>query len=121
MNPKTVSPQSAIVPKNPFGRETLAKFFRALGDANRIALIGFIAEQERSGNDCVTFLKLAQSRVSSHLSCLVSFGLLTVRRDGRFAYYSITDQRVLELVGMGSTIASDNAESVAKWIKSSST
>ncbi len=83
-----------------------------------MALIGFIAEKERSGSDCVSFLNLAQSRVSSHLSCLVNFGLLTVRREGRFSYYSVTDHRVLELVGLGSAITSDNAESVARWVRS---
>ncbi|MHB1486491.1 MAG: ArsR/SmtB family transcription factor [Acidimicrobiales bacterium] len=98
-----------LVPPSAEGRAVLAKFFRAVGDLNRLALLEFLADEERTGTDCVAHLGLAQSRVSAHLACLVTCGVVTLRREGHFAYYRVADSRVLELVGLGAEVASDNA------------
>jgi DNA-binding transcriptional ArsR family regulator len=78
-----------------------------------LALLAFCAESERTGNECVVHAGLSQGRVSAHLGCLVSCGLLEVRRAGRFAYYRVTDPRVAELVGLGASIVADHAAGVA--------
>ncbi len=109
----TVAERSALVPDTPEGRAVVAKFFRALGDPTRLALLAFVAQGERSGTECVEHLGIAQSRVSAHLSCLVTCGFVTARREGRYVYYSVRDPRVIELVGLGVDLAADNAASVA--------
>jgi len=101
------------VPADPAGRDLLARFYRALGDPTRLALLAFCAESERTGNECVAHAGLSQGRVSAHLGCLVSCGLLEVRRAGRFAYYQVTDPRVAELVGLGASMVADHAAGVA--------
>jgi|SRR5579875_147008 len=101
------------VPSDPGGRDLLARFYRALGDPTRLALLAFCAEAERTGNECVDHAGLSQGRVSAHLGCLVSCGLLEVRRAGRFAYYRVTDPRVAELVALGASIVSEHAAGVA--------
>ena len=101
------------VPDDPAGRDLLARFHRALGDPTRLALLAFCAKNERTGNECVVHAGLSQGRVSAHLGCLVSCGLLEVRRAGRFAYYRVTDPRVAELVGLGASIVADHAAGVA--------
>lgn len=101
------------VPADRAGRELLARFYRALGDPTRLALLGFCAESERTGSECVTYTGLSQGRVSAHLGCLVSCGLLEVRRAGRFAYYQVTDPRVAELVRLGTSMVADHAAGVA--------
>lgn len=113
----SVKEVKSAVPVTSDGRDILAKFFRAVGDRNRLALLGFLAHDEHSASECVAHIGLAQSRVSAHLACLVSCGLVSLRREGRFAYYSIRDQRVLDMVRLGAGIASDNAESVAACIR----
>lgn len=102
-----------LVPPSPEGRGVLAKFFRALGDPGRLALLAFIAQAERTGNECVEHLGLSQSRVSVHLGCLVTCGFVESRREGRFVRYSVTDPRVLDLVRLGGGVAADNAAAVA--------
>jgi DNA-binding transcriptional ArsR family regulator len=109
----TVVEPSELVPTSPEGRGVLAKFFRALGDPGRLALLAFIAEAERTGTECVEHLGLSQSRVSAHLACLVTCGFVEARREGRFVYYSVTDHRVLDLVRLGADVAADNAAAVA--------
>lgn len=109
------------VPDDPAGRDLIARFYRALGDPTRLLLLAFCAEAERTGNDCVEAAGLSQGRVSAHLACLVSCGLMTVRRSGRFALYHVTDPRVAELVGLGTGIVADHAESIAVCTKVRST
>lgn len=107
---------SLSIPLRAEGRSVLAKFFRALGDPNRLALLSFISEGERSASECVEHLSLAQSRVSSHLACLVFCGLIAARREGRFTYYSISSPQVSELVSLGHELAAENAASVASCV-----
>ncbi len=101
------------VPDDPAGRDLLARFYRALGDPTRLTLLAFCAEGERTGNECVARAGLSQGRVSAHLACLVDCGLLEVRRQGRFAYYQVTDSRVAELVALGASMVADHAAGIA--------
>jgi len=101
------------VPDDPAGRDLLARFYRALGDPTRLILLAFCAEGERTGNECVARAGLSQGRISAHLGCLVDCGLLEVRRQGRFAYYQVTDSRVAELVALGASMVADHAAGIA--------
>jgi DNA-binding transcriptional ArsR family regulator len=105
------------VPQDPAGRELLARLYRALGDPTRLLLLAFCAEAERTGNDCVAHAGLSQGRVSAHLACLVSCGLVSARRAGRYTYYQVTDPRVAEIVAVGAEIVADHAASIAACTK----
>jgi DNA-binding transcriptional ArsR family regulator len=105
------------VPADGAGRDLLARFYRALGDPTRLGLLEFCAGGERTGSDCVNHAGLSQGRVSAHLACLVSCGLVSVRREGRFAFYQVTDPRVATLVGVGTQIVADHAASIAACTK----
>lgn len=95
-------------------RALVAKFFRALGDPTRLDLLAFLlARGEATGAECVERAGLSQGRVSAHLACLVSCGLAAVRREGRFSLYQVGDQRVAELVALGTGLAADHAASIA--------
>ncbi len=107
----------SLVPAEPDRRELLARFYRALGDQARLALLAFCADRERTGSECVACCGLSQGRVSVHLACLVNCGLLQVRRSGRFAYYRVVDERVLRLVALASSIVADHAAGVAACSK----
>ncbi len=108
------------VPADPMGRDLLARFSRALGDATRLALLAFCAESESTGNECVVHAGLSQGRVSAHLRCLVGRRLLEVRRAGRFAYYQVTDPRVADPVGFGASMVADHAASTAACARAAS-
>ena len=110
-------PPAPPAPADSAGRELIAKFYRALGDPTRLDLLEFCAEGERTGNECVERAGLSQGRVSAHLACLVSCGLVSVRRQGRFAYYRVTDPRVAELVRIGQGVVADHAASIAACIR----
>ena len=92
--------------------EVVAKFFRALGDPTRLRLLEFLLDGEHTGTDCVAVAGLSQGRVSTHLGCLADCGYVQVRREGRFAYYRVSDPRVAQLVMLARSLAADNA---AAW------
>lgn len=95
--PARTATQAALLPTNPDAVEVLAKFFRALGDPARLQLLEFLLHDEHTGTECVEYLGLAQSRVSTHLSCLADCGYVKVRREGRYTHYRVADPRVAQL------------------------
>ena len=109
----TLQGEVPLVPSSFAGRAVLAKFFHAISDPNRLALLEFLVEGEHTGTECVALLDIAQSRVSAHLLCLVNCGFVVSRREGHFTYYRVEGSRVVELVRLGVEIAADHAEAVA--------
>lgn len=106
-----------LLPADPAGRAVLAKFFKALSDPSRLRLLQFLLTEERSVTECVEYVGLAQGRVSSNVACLSDCGYVTARRDGRFAYYRVTDPRVADLVLLGRALAADNAAALAACMR----
>lgn len=104
----TPAPET-LLPSSTQGRSVVAKFLRALGDPTRLALVEFLMQGERTGNECVEQAGLSQGRVSAHLACLVDCGYASARREGRFVYYQVTDPRVAELITLARSLAADNA------------
>jgi ArsR family transcriptional regulator len=72
-------------------RALAALRFRALGDETRLRLLEILATGERCVADLMDALGLGQSLVSHHLRALREAGLVTVRRDGRWVYYAISE------------------------------
>ncbi|AII15142.1 transcriptional regulator, ArsR family [Campylobacter iguaniorum] len=70
--------------------EIFLKSISALNDETRVRILKFLSI---NGEYCVCNLESAfemiQSRLSRHLKILKEAGFLRVRRDGRWAYYSI--------------------------------
>jgi ArsR family transcriptional regulator, cadmium/lead-responsive transcriptional repressor len=93
--------------------DTVAKFFRALGDPTRLRLLEFLLEEEHTVSECVAHVGLSQGRVSVHLACLADCGYVACRRAGRNAFYRVADPRVAELVTLAHALAADNACALA--------
>jgi ArsR family transcriptional regulator len=74
-------------------RNVTVDMFRALGDPVRLELLAHIAAR---GPICVCHLEEAlayrQSRVSKHLAVLRRAGLVSSRREGSWAYYSVVPE-----------------------------
>jgi ArsR family transcriptional regulator, cadmium/lead-responsive transcriptional repressor len=100
------------------GRESedmcpLARFFNGFANSTRLSILLLLARRgETKVGDLVRELGAPQPRVSDHLRCLAWCGHVKVRREGRNAYYSITDDRILEILSLGETMLRDNLEHV---------
>jgi DNA-binding transcriptional ArsR family regulator len=91
----------------------LAQFFNGFANSTRLSILLLLTRQgETKVGELVRELGAPQPRVSDHLRCLACCGYVKVRREGRNAYYSIADDRVLEMLRLGESILRDNFEYV---------
>jgi DNA-binding transcriptional ArsR family regulator len=74
---------------------TTADAFNAVAEPRRRQILDVLAGGERSVNDLVARLDLAQPQVSKHLRVLREVGLVSVRDEGRHRIYRI-DARSLK-------------------------
>jgi DNA-binding transcriptional ArsR family regulator len=61
--------------------------FNAVAEPQRRAILEFLAGDERSVNEIVDALEVAQPSISKHLRVLRDVGLVRARRDGRQMMY----------------------------------
>lgn len=91
----------------------ITRQFRALGDENRLTIIDLLRSGERCVCELTDALDVGQSLLSFHLKTLKDAGLVTDRRDGRWAYYTLDADafaQLEEFVGaLPSTKLSTNA------------
>ena len=73
----------------------LLTFFKALADANRLKIVGLLAEKSYSVEELAELLKLKPSTVSHHLSRLAEAELVTVRAESYYSVYQL-DKKLLE-------------------------
>lgn len=78
----------------------LARLAHALSDGTRVAVLEILRHGERCVCDLQDDLGIAQSRLSFHLRVLREAGLVTDRREGRWAYYAPVPEAVAEFQEM---------------------
>src|SRR5574339_480747 len=75
--------------------EELVNFFKALADANRLKIVGLLAQQPYSVEELAALLDLKASTVSHHLSKLAKLGLVSAKAESYYNVYQL-DQKALE-------------------------
>lgn len=107
---KTQSPE--IIPEDERA-ELIAKFFRGLGDPTRLKIIELLLKNgPMSVSEIVESLGQAQGRISSHLACLRWCNFVSGQQEGRYVRYSVTDDRVIEIIELARLMLLDTASKV---------
>ncbi len=83
----------------------LELFFQTIGKENRINILRFIGNMERSVSEIVEFTALSQPLVSHHLKTLRNSGILVTKRNGPFIYYRLINTNLLGLLDQFQEIA----------------
>lgn len=65
--------------------------FKALADPTRLRLLAVLGRGEFTVQELTSIVDMGQSRVSRHLKILTEAGLLSVKRQGTWAYYRLAD------------------------------
>ena len=73
----------------------LLEFFKALADANRLKIIGLLAQDEYTVEQMAEILGVSAPTVSHHLRKLSSVGLVSARSESYYSIYSL-ETSVLE-------------------------
>jgi ArsR family transcriptional regulator len=73
-----------------------AALFHALSDEARLEIIQILLDGEHCVCDLQSHLDVAQSRLSYHLKVLKDAGVVTDRREGRWSYYTLNRDAIVE-------------------------
>ena len=79
----------------------LAELFRIFGDSTRIKILYVLFEAEMCVCDIAELLNMTQSAISHQLRVLKQSKLVKFRREGKTIYYSLADDHVRTIIGMG--------------------
>jgi predicted transcriptional regulator len=90
----------------PTNNDQLLAFFKALADANRLKIVGLLAQQPYSVEQLAAMLHLRPSTVSHHLSKLSEAGLVSGRTE---SYYNIYELESETLRGIAQSLLSNEA------------
>jgi len=78
----------------------LTSLGQAIVDPTRVRIIAALRRGELCVCELVDALEISQSTLSGHLQVLRQTGLVITRKEGRWIYYSLTDQKsaLIELI-----------------------
>src|SRR5260221_11177400 len=78
--------------------EKMARAMRAIAHPLRLKILCVLGEHELSVQDIVEAVGTSQSNVSQHLAILREKRILRPRKSANRGYYSVSDQRTLDLI-----------------------
>ncbi len=98
--------------------EELLTFYKALADANRLKIVGLLAQRSYSVEELAALLDLRPSTVSHHLAKLAEAGLVTARTESYYNVYRLEEKaleertrRLLSRQGFTSAVADMDLDS----------
>jgi len=75
--------------------DEVVTFFKALADANRLKIVGLLAQQPYSVEELAALLNLKPSTVSHHLAKLAQVGLVSAKAESYYNVYQL-DEKALQ-------------------------
>jgi ArsR family transcriptional regulator, arsenate/arsenite/antimonite-responsive transcriptional repressor len=93
------------VPTTSLDLDRAAQLFRALSDPTRLRILDRLRSGEKCVCDLTDALDAGQSLLSFHLKALKEAGLVTDRRQGRWAYYTLNAEAAEEAAELVQSLA----------------
>src|SRR5262249_9389770 len=107
----THSPKAALFAQ-------FAAVAKSVGHAHRLELLEQLAQGERSVEVLADRTGLSVANASQHLQPMRRGGLVTNRRDGKFVYYRLADDAVLDLLAALRRIGERHVAEVERVVRS---
>ncbi len=104
-----------------FKKDLFAQFAlvgKSLSNGNRLELLEFLAQGERSVEDLSKACGLSVANTSQHLQGLRRSGLVKTRSEGQKVFYRLSDYSVVELLTLMRRIAENNLGEIRYLIAS---
>lgn len=95
-----------------------AAIAKTLGHAHRLELLEQLAQGERSVDVLANRTGLSIANASQHLQQMRHAGLVATRRDGKFIYYTLADDGILDVLTALRRIAERNVAEVERVVRS---
>lgn len=93
-----------------------ARIGKALSHANRLELLEFIAQAERSVDELAKISGLTVANTSQHLQHLRQAGLVSCRKQGLKVYYQLSGDDVIQLLNLVRTVAERHNAEINKLV-----
>lgn len=74
--------------------EELACYLKVIADTNRLKILCLLKDGERCVCEIYEPLSLSQNLISHHLKVLKETGLVLCRKQGKWIYYRLNDQKI---------------------------
>ena len=71
-----------------------AEIFRALGDENRLRILGMLRDGEKCACRLLEVLGIGQPTLSHHMKILCDSGIVVGRKEGKWMHYRISPEGV---------------------------
>src|SRR5438270_1597415 len=91
---------------------------KSLAHAHRLELLEQLAQGERSVEVLAERAGLSVANTSQHLQQMRRAGVVAARRQGKFVFYTLSDEAVLDLLSALRRIAERNIAEVERVIRS---
>jgi rhodanese-related sulfurtransferase/DNA-binding transcriptional ArsR family regulator len=93
-----------------------ARVSKALGSGNRLELLEFLAQGERSVEALSRLSGMSVANTSRHLQVLRQAGLVAARKEGLFVFYSVSGEGVIKLLAALQEVAQHNVAEVTRLV-----
>ncbi|MBK9351536.1 MAG: ArsR family transcriptional regulator [Sulfuritalea sp.] len=95
----------------------LARVAKAVGHANRLELLEFVAQGPRSVDELAGMTKLSVANASKHLQELRQAGLVKARKEGVRVFYEVAGPDVVDLLGALRVVAESRVAEVSQLLR----
>ena len=96
--------------------QSISKVAQALASGNRLQLLEFMAQGERSVDALATMAGMTVANASQHLQALRRAGLVAARKDGQRVYYRLAGDDVVRLYDVLRTVAESRLAEVKQLV-----
>lgn len=85
--------------------QTISDNFKVLSDPTRVKILYALTQEEICVCDLAAVLEMTDSAVSHQLRLLRDKKMVKFRKEGKMTYYSLSNNKVIDLIKMGSANA----------------
>lgn len=85
--------------------QLISDHFKVLSDPTRVKILYALTQEEICVCDLAAVLEITDSAVSHQLRLLRDKDLVKFRKEGKMAYYSLSNNDIIDMIKMGNTIA----------------
>jgi rhodanese-related sulfurtransferase/predicted transcriptional regulator len=96
--------------------EQFAQVAKAMAHANRLELLEFLAQGERTVEVLADLAGLSVANASQHLRQLLRAGLVRSRKQGLYVHYGLADETIVVLLGALRRVAETNLAEIDRLV-----
>lgn len=88
----------------------IEKVFKAFCDESRLQIVNALGSGEKCACNLLEEVPIAQSTLSHHMKILLESGVVESRKDGKWTYYSLSDNGCEQAKNMLNTIVNKSED-----------